>query len=1022
MKRTKRNLQLFAMVLTLVMTFGVIPVPVLAETDAGIIYNTVGATYIEPNATTPSALVSYLPTPVSGDYESSMPTSDSITVFVSFEGYNLGHGFYIEPTPVTVPAGSFADYPTIMLLTNQGHTFSGDPGPMFFLDNISGFNRGFMDPPQYITIDLIDDTNEGGSLSMFMYSSESSWMLAINNEIGNVGPGAWVVNDGDVLRWQFSLQGWGADIGLPSEWFTPLFEHADKTQLIRALFLPEINQNARQNALDIIINPLATTAEVAYALAALTDASDPGSGSGEPTDPSDPDDLPSTLEYYEAMMHSLSWIRANIPNPTVGNVGGEWAVLALARAGVVDDAWFAHYLESLANSPNVVSWMDHQRVVIALTALGINASNHNGHDFLANFRTFVPISERSVHSRTINADTFALIALDSMPYSNDRTPFVTSILDAQRQNGSWGLTATATPGIDITAMAIQALAPYYRNNHSGVRTAVNNAVDWISQQDVLDVEGNAQVIIALAALGRNATDYVDALLIFFDEATGGFRRGTIVDAMATEQAANALIAYHRFRTGQNSLFDMRDAFADGSSGGGATPPGGGVTIPVNRATLFNEIARAEELEESDFTQGSWADLQTMLSTARQIAQNQNVTQAQIDTALLNLRQAISDLERIDTAAQGRAFISVIDPSAGPNQTGIFFAGEWFYLEPDETAYSLLRRTGLNIRSRGNAALGGMYVESINGFGEFDDGPLSGWWYRVNGVRPTFSASMYNLQDGDRVEWVFTRDLGEDVDSNYNDNDPIYEELLPELYELYEVETEEYSYDLPNVPNLADEYQAEEESYIDNISRVDNETTPVIDLPFLAPVTGWINPFTDVSEDDWFYYNVQFVYLNGIMSGTSFDEFSPNANLTRGMIVTMLWRLEGSPIAEHSIAFSDVQPEQWYFNAIAWAGENGIVSGYGGGLFGPSDNASREQLATILRNYVHFLGLSATADSFVNDFDDVDAISPWALEAMKWANARGIISGRTQTILAPGEAVTRAESATMLRQFVALSLT
>jgi len=263
--------------------------------------------------------------------------------------------------------------------------------------------------------------------------------------------------------------------------------------------------------------------------------------------------------YLTAMNRALDWMRAVNPNPQVGSVGGEWSVIAMARAGVIDDAWFRQYLTSLnaeIAGGRIERVTDYARITLALTALGIDASNHNGQDLTAAFNTFVQAADRPSHSRTINADIFALIALDSRPYNGDRAQYIAAILAAERPGGGWGLMADATP--EITAMAIQALAPHY-NSNTDARAAIDRNLEWLSRQTVDDAEGYAQIIVALSALGRDARNYVDALLTFQDPQTGAFKRVGHTNMMTTEQAAYALVAYHRFVNGRNSLYDMRDA-------------------------------------------------------------------------------------------------------------------------------------------------------------------------------------------------------------------------------------------------------------------------------------------------------------------------------------------------------------------------------------------------------------------------------------------------------------------------------
>ena len=1397
--------------------------------------------------------------------------SDYTTVFISFEGFNLGHGFYIEPVRMTIPYGSTVEYPTQALLTGRGHTFDSDTGDRFFLDNISGFNRGYFNPPDYIDIDLEDDTEEGGPLGALMFSGDSGWMFTLNNIIPQYGAGVFALRDGDVIRWQFSVQQWGRDLGvLWADWDesifgpapAPLFTHADKTALIRALFVPNADPVAKQVALDVIINPLATPAQVADALQTLLSGQAPqvnrsalnaaiaqaeglaqanftpaswaamqtalvtarqvrnNSGATQGNvdtaaknleaamsslvyaTPAEPVDktllivaiaqaeglaqtnftpaswaakqttltaarqvrdnagatqaqvnaarnnlltaiaaLEDAAEFMYAMNRALAYIRNVVPNPRVNAVGGEWTVLALARAERLQandpwlQSWFGDLTQRLAeaealtaagnsiqNPPavatfpaNLRSWTDFQRVTLALSSLGINASAFEGHNLTAVFGTYVPRAQRHSLNRGINADIYALIALNAMPYSGNREPFIQALLSAQRNDGSWSMTPQAPTSafdLDMTAMAVQALAPYYRQGDQRVVAAVGRALNWLTNWSSTfsfpNAESTAQMVVALTALGpayaAEAEYYVQWLLRWFDPVTGGFRRPLVtspVDLMATEQAAYALVAYWRFITdGMNALHDMRDAFSQApiiidraaliaeialaqrlnaadftvaswavmqaalttarntrdnanatqqqvnaarnnlrsavdalarSSGVDVTALIGeirraeGLIAPefttaswlamqtalavarqmhsdtassqsqVNtaasnlraaidslvRVTNFNvldsEIARAERLVSENFTSASWSLMQTALTAARQVRNNNAATQAAVDTAANNLQVAINGL--VSTA---RARISVIDPNATGTQTRTFFAEREFVLNTDETAYSLLRRTGLSISSRGNP----VYVEAINGWGEFDDGPLSGWMFRINGEFPDYSASLRALSNGDRVEWLFTRDLGRDlggafdggrrnraalddaiadaavrVQENYTaaswaamqtaltaarrarDNQTATQAQIDEAESALRaalnglsaigstpasraVESSEATVPVGTAAELLALAQSGESHTVgSDIASVtlDAETLAglvygvsadtevqlitellgsdaalteqqlaavgnnhvvrltlmvgsnavrefdgmvVVSIPYTPRtsaqyhdlltvyhlanngdiremggarhnsstmsfatnhfsmffISEWISPFADVGRSGWYFRNVRFAYSEGFMRGTAPGQFSPGISLSRAMVVTMLWRLEGEPDVNpasgiRSSEFGDVAAGQWYSEAIAWAHANGIVSGFGDGRFAPGDNVTREQFAVMLRNYAEFKGQTTSADAFRTLFADEYAISAWARDAMRWANANGLIAGRTQTTLVPSGTATRAEAAAILERFI-----
>ncbi|HML37203.1 MAG TPA: S-layer homology domain-containing protein [Bacillota bacterium] len=193
------------------------------------------------------------------------------------------------------------------------------------------------------------------------------------------------------------------------------------------------------------------------------------------------------------------------------------------------------------------------------------------------------------------------------------------------------------------------------------------------------------------------------------------------------------------------------------------------------------------------------------------------------------------------------------------------------------------------------------------------------------------------------------------------------------------------------------------------------------------VAAWKNPFTDVKDTDWFYGAVEYAVKNSLFNGTTTTTFSPNSQMTRAMLVTVLYRLEGSPAAKaeatgaaitKSNGFTDVKSGQWYSDAVSWANANGIVAGTGNGRFGTNNDVTREQMATILYNYSNYKGYntSVTAAAEIGGFNDAAAVSGWAQAPMKWANSEKLITGRTATTLAPDGNASRAEVATILKRF------
>lgn len=175
------------------------------------------------------------------------------------------------------------------------------------------------------------------------------------------------------------------------------------------------------------------------------------------------------------------------------------------------------------------------------------------------------------------------------------------------------------------------------------------------------------------------------------------------------------------------------------------------------------------------------------------------------------------------------------------------------------------------------------------------------------------------------------------------------------------------------------------------------------------------PFTDVTASDWFYDGVAYVVSKGMMKGVSDTAFAPKATTTRGMLVTILYRLEGEPAANGS-GFSDVENGAWYQAAVDWAAANGIVNGTSETTFAPNGTLTREQMAAILYRYAAYKGYDMSQKAQLDQFQDQSAVSGYAEDALAWANAAGLITGVTDTTLSPKGSAVRAQTATILMRF------
>ena len=155
-----------------------------------------------------------------------------------------------------------------------------------------------------------------------------------------------------------------------------------------------------------------------------------------------------------------------------------------------------------------------------------------------------------------------------------------------------------------------------------------------------------------------------------------------------------------------------------------------------------------------------------------------------------------------------------------------------------------------------------------------------------------------------------------------------------------------------------------------------------------------SPFSDVAEGDWYYDAVQYAYENGIMNGTGGGKFSPAAEVSRAQVVTTLWRLAGEPEPEGENKFVDVQNVLWYSTAVTWAAENGITTGVGGAYFAPDRTVTRGEVAAILYRYAEYAGDDMTAKADLSTFADAGELSDWNRDAFAWCAAEGIITGKT----------------------------
>jgi hypothetical protein len=347
---------------------------------------------------------------------------------------------------------------------------------------------------------------------------------------------------------------------------------------------------------------------------------------------------------------------------TVSSIGGEWALIAAARAAdkpPLGSDFANGYLGELNKQLNSGAfagtangkYTEYARVTLALSALGIDASSYSVAGKTYNLAEKLT-DYGNVIKQGINGPVFALLALDAKPYFPENTAireqYIQDILAARIKGGGWALDKSSPADPDVTAMVLQALAKY--RGGADVEEAINSGIGALKGMQDEDYggfysfkqynsESAAQVIVAFTALGtgptgpdwtvKEARNPLTALLSFYDAANAGFRHtlNGAVDQMAAEQAACALAAYDRYISGKNSLYDMSDAFGPEEA---------------DKGDLLSAAADAQSLTEADYKEG-WEKLKAALTAAEETCANAEATQEAVDKAESDLLTAIGDL-------------------------------------------------------------------------------------------------------------------------------------------------------------------------------------------------------------------------------------------------------------------------------------------------------------------------------------------------------------------------------------------
>ena len=514
-------------------------------------------------------------------------------VYITVEKVTLGQGLILEPVKVGYQNGdSAADVILNAIGIEKAGFVSGYLS--YIVDNGSPQGWTLADIPDKIInaaggIDKFGTRQKEDRIGEFDYTDTSGWMYSVNNEIPGVGIGSYRLgeaNDGDVIRLQFTVYGYGADlIGSNQLSVEPLCTgFPGKLDLICSMAEHAYNKLSvqYQNALTVMSDWDATADDVQDAVTKLESA-----------------DYTSDI-FEDTHSRVTDYIHESVTEPGCYSIGGEWAVLSLARSDVRDVKWYKCYYDQItavleekqSNKLHGTKSTENSRAIIALTAIGADPTEISGYNLLEPLADYQYVGQQG-----INGYIYALIAMDCGDYDfpdtdadiqTTRDKLIAAILDRKTAGGGWSLDGE-TADADITAMAVQALAPYY-NSNSSVKNDIDEALEVLSgiqkehgefANTYVDAEGNiretvssescAQVLCALSALGidvekderfiKNGSSVLDALLSYYDGQIGGFKHEITgeVNQMATEQAAYALTAYRRLKEARPGLYQMSDA-------------------------------------------------------------------------------------------------------------------------------------------------------------------------------------------------------------------------------------------------------------------------------------------------------------------------------------------------------------------------------------------------------------------------------------------------------------------------------
>lgn len=775
--------------------------------------------------------------------------------------------------------------------------------------------------------------------------------------------------------------------------------------------------------------------------------------------------------------------------------GDDWSAIALAMNGkkrlIHKETLLTKAQAKLETRPEKAT--EYERIAVALTAAGLDPRKvplrDGTMDLIRTIQNHEPMGTLNDYIWALIAYDSGNYSIDENAKWT-RDALIKYLLDHQLSDGSWDLNNkhSGLVDVDITAMTIIALAPY--KDQAKVKKALDRGVDILSKAKTKDCtylygakegakqdpkkwvptsESTSQVILALSSLGINPhkdprflngnRSILDGQLSFITE-NYRFRHVNeltdqyfpVEDPIATVQGVQALTAYEKAKA-QNFTPFYPYQFADYSGHKPDKPdtpdrpdtpdkpdtpvdPGTLVTLyelkinklPNKRVYMEGEKPSLEGLEvEGVYSDGSRKNIPIEEIDIKGFTTDTWSPNREVIISYGGRTNSFNIEVKAGEKDQKTARIYVADPK-----------GKTYYSEKDlpikegtETAFSLLEKTGLKFNYNYHPVYAGAYVSSIEGLAEFDGGPNSGWMYRVNGVFPNHSASLHKIYAGDKVEWLYTRDLGKDLGAKFEEEEEGYQVIINhnaggqvspsgqvkvkkgESLNLTIKPDQGYAIDRVLVDG---QNQGKVTSYqlsnIDSNHRVEVQFVQVKDLEAedLEDQKQETKTLKDI-QGHWGQEAMEYCLKKGYFKGRGDGTFGADAPVSRGDFVTVLGRRRKAPLKTEKV-FKDVNPKTYYGPYLVWAKEEGIAQGYQG-KFRPKDSMTRQEMAKVLSSYLQKEGKLKKQGKA--DFKDQKTIASWALPSVGLLKANGIVEGDQERNFKPQRTLSRAEAAQVLYQ-------